>query len=175
MTPTECPRCEAERCAQYTRVAANVGLVLAILFGACLCCTVTAEAMNPFRGESGEPPIDCVRPLGWLALLVAAILCLCAAAWHLARRAATPLAAPPPGPIAHCREGPPPPCSRHPWRATDDAPALTAARSEASPSDGESGEPPMSRGERAARTFFAVVVAVLILLVAAVLAMPTLD
>lgn len=105
MTPTECPRCEAERCAQYTRVAANVGLVLAILFGACLCCTVTAEAMNPFRGESGEPPIDCVRPLGWLALLVAAILCLCAAAWHLARRAATPLAAPPPDPSRTTAKG----------------------------------------------------------------------
>ena len=110
---TECQRCVAERRAFWTRVAAALGLALAIPSCACTCF------VRYFDGFVGARRVyragDYALALGWVAFLVAGVVVLSRTASRLSRRAASRLPAPRPDPTAHYREGAAPECARHPF------------------------------------------------------------
>ncbi len=127
MTPTECPRCEAERRGLRVRVAANVAAALALVFGGFSCCTLTYVA-GIHSGEANGHIDPWALPQGLCEFAAALGLGTVAAGlyalWRRYHRvAATPLTAPSPGLLASYREGLPSACPRHPWGMEGDAPA----------------------------------------------------
>ena len=111
MAPTECPRCVAERRARSARAAERSAAKAALgafgIFG--LMILTDVQGPWPVDGEM-------VYPTALLSLASAcASLASSALARRFTRRAATPLPAPVPDPLATYREGGPPECPRHPF------------------------------------------------------------
>lgn len=121
----ECPRCVAERRAQWVRGTANLGflLMIALIVAPCVLVMWLHMYAESYRydphslwGRLNHREGDATQ---WSLTLALAVACgslgLGAIARRVARSASTPPPAPESDPLATYREGGPVECPRHPF------------------------------------------------------------